>query len=234
MGSTPGVTVVVVLMVAVAGCAVTIPGSTPTDTPGESERQGSEFRVTVREVIDGDTVAVAFQDGSVENVRLLGVDAPEVHATNDPGEFEGIPDTEAGRTHLRTWGERATEFAKSRLETGETVRIAVDETADRRGSYGRLLVYLYDDGDLFNRPLLENGYATLYDTTFEKRSEFADAEATAIEQGVGLWGSVGDTSGERLGVPDSRPDQTPNVARSISRVPGPSPTATMAIRRMIA
>jgi len=225
----------VLLAVVVAGCTVAIPGATPTERDAAgTEREGVEFEVTVREVIDGDTVAVEFADESVENVRLLGVDAPETRADNDPAEFEGIPDTETGRDHLRTWGDRATAFAESRLEVGETVRIAVDETADRRGSYGRLLVYLYDDGELFNRLLLERGYARLYDTAFERRQAFAAAEAAARERGIGLWGYGGSAAIRGSVTPDPLRDQIPNVARSISRVPGPRPTAMMAIRRMMA
>jgi len=186
----PTLTFFLVLTVVLAGCGATIPAPTPVETEesGDRDREGTEFEVTVTEVIDGDTITVAFSDGTVENVRLLGVDTPEVHADTQPDEFEGIPGTEAGLDHLRTWGERATDFAKSRLEPGETVRIVVDETADRRGSYGRLLVYLYEDGTLFNRLLLEEGYARLYDTRFRERSAFANAETTARENGVGLWG----------------------------------------------
>jgi micrococcal nuclease len=231
-----GLTVLVALSLGLAGCSAAIPGETSTGTtsPGETEREGTEFEVSVREVIDGDTVAVAFPDGTVENVRLLGVDAPETRADTQPDEFEGVPDTEAGRTHLRTWGERATAFAESRLAVGETVRIVVDETADRRGSYERLLVYLYDDGDLFNLLLLEEGYARLFDTTFEKRSAFASAETEAMQRDVGVWGFEESTATGYRSRPDRRADQIPNVARSMSRVPGPSPTAMMAIRRMIA
>lgn len=202
----------VILAVTAAGCGAAIPGSPPSETatPGETAHDGTGFEVTVEEVVDGDTVTVAFADGTVENVRLLGVDTPEVYADPQPGEFEGVPDTEAGRAHLRTWGERATEFAESRLEPGETVRIVVDETADRRGDYGRLLVYLYDEDELFNRLLLEEGYARLFDTAFGKRSAFADAEATARESGVGLWGFTARTqtrASQSWGV------QMPNVAR---------------------
>lgn len=57
--------------------------------------------------------------------------------------------------------------------------IRTDPQADRRGSYGRLLVYLTHDGELFNRQLLRQGYARLYESEFSKRSSFADVEASA-------------------------------------------------------
>ncbi len=162
----PGVPVFLALLIVTAGCVSTVPGSTSTGTDRlePPEREGTEFSVEIREVIDGDRMVIGFSDGTTETVRLLGVDTPEVNAGSQPEEFEGIPDTEAGHAHLRTWGERATEFAKSRLEPGESVRI-VDETADRRGGYGRL-----------------------FDTRFEKRSTFAETESGAMANTVGLWG----------------------------------------------
>jgi micrococcal nuclease len=50
------------------------------------------------------------------------------------------------------------------------------------------LAYIYVDGENFNRQLLANGYARLYDSRFSLRDEFAATEATAREDGVGLWG----------------------------------------------
>jgi micrococcal nuclease len=222
----------VILAVTTAGCGAAVPRSTPGETAtAETAHENAGFEVTVEEVVDGDTVTVVFADGTVEDVRLLGVDTPEVYADVQPEEFEGVPDTEAGRAHLRTWGRRATEFAESRLKPGDTVRIVVDETADRRGDYGRLLVYLYDEGDLFNRLLLEGGYARLFDTTFGKRSAFANAAATARGSDIGLWEF---TAGAQTRASPSWDVQMPNVARSMSRVPGPRPTATMAIRSSMA
>lgn len=139
-------------------------------------------------MIDGDTLEVRFPDGRTEDVRLLGVDTPEVHVDNDPTEFEGIPETTAGSDWLRDWGHRASEFARAELR-GDTVRIAVDPTADRRGGYGRLLVYVYEsDGTLFNLALIEQGYARMYDSSFRERSTFEAAEARAQRNDVGLWG----------------------------------------------
>jgi micrococcal nuclease len=147
----------------------------------------------VTDVVDGDTMEVEYPDGRTDTVRLLGVDTPETHAEVSPGEFEGVPDTPAGRAWLRTWGEEATSFATEQL-AGQQVEIATDPTADRRGGYDRLLVYLTVDGTLFNRALLERGYARLYDTQFTRRDAFAAAEATARADGVGLWG-FGDGAG---------------------------------------
>jgi micrococcal nuclease len=137
---------------------------------------------------------VRFPNGEVDTLRLLGVDTPETFGQNDPAEFEDIPENTAGRDHLANWGDRATEFATDELD-GEQVRIETDPEADRRGSYGRLLVYLYtDDGTDFNRELLDQGLARMYDSEFSERNEYESAEAQAQEGNVGLWDFDGSIS----------------------------------------
>ena len=170
-----------------AGCAGVGPasdGTSPTAGDVPAERVHT---VSVVEVVDGDTMDVRYRNGSTDTVRLLGVDTPEVGAEPEPAEFEGVPDTESGREWLREWGHRASEFARAEL-AGEEVRVVVDPKSDVRGDYGRLLVYVHADGDLFNRVLLEQGYARMYDSRFSRRANFSDAEARAQTAGAGLWG----------------------------------------------
>jgi micrococcal nuclease len=191
-----------------AGCS----GIPISDTDGGSAAESeevTEWTVTVIRVIDGDTVEIRYQNGQTDTLRLLGVDTPETTLGRvSPDEFEGIPDTPAGRDHLYKWGQRATQFAEAEL-AGEEVRIVVDEAADRRGSYGRLLVYVYVDGENFNEQLLSDGYARLYDSPFSQREAFAATERDAQRNSVGLWefdGSDTDSSTESVDVPPPPPD----------------------------
>ncbi|MGM0397581.1 MAG: thermonuclease family protein [Halobacteriota archaeon] len=181
------------ILVLLSGCTVSFqttdysagPEGSGLSTGGPSD--GSAWNVTVTHVVDGDTVEARFPNGETDTLRLLGVDTPETaHDRVSPGEYEEIPDTVEGRDHLFEWGERASAFATEELE-GETVRIAVDESADRRGGYGRLLVYVYADGENFNERLLREGYARLYDTPFSLRAEFEAAETEAQREERGLW-----------------------------------------------
>lgn len=182
---------VTIAVVALAGCSGLAPLPTPDAEPTAAPADiadGEAWNVTVTRVIDGDTVEVRYENGSTETVRLLGVDAPETPPNQVTlGEFPGIPDTDAGRDHLISWGEQATVFAETEL-AGEEVTLVVDSEADRRGGYGRLLGYIYVDGENFNRQLLTEGYARLYDSPFTLRDEFAATEATAREERIGLWG----------------------------------------------
>src|SRR3954470_10088035 len=96
---------------------------------------------TVIRDVDGDTVIARLPDGTVEKVRLLGVDTPEVV---DP------------RKPVQCFGHAASDFTKSRL-TGKRVSLELD--AEQRDKYGRLLAYLIVDGRRYNDELLERGYA---------------------------------------------------------------------------
>jgi len=188
--STLGVFVVLAIVV-LAGCSGAVPQPTPESEPttdaGAADLPGPSWNVTITRVVDGDTVDVRYENGSTETVRLLGVDTPETPPNSvSPGEFEGIPDSDAGREHLTTWGGRATDFVEETL-AGRNVRLVVDSQADRRGGYGRLLGYIYVDDENFNHLLITNGYARLYESEFRYRDRFATAEATAQQEGVGLW-----------------------------------------------
>ncbi len=188
---------VLALLAVLAGCAgVPAPGAgtggAVADSGGTPTAVDDGVRVTVVRIVDGDTVEIRYRNGTADTVRLLGVDTPEVHSANTPEEFEGIPETAAGERCLRRYGERASAFATERL-ADRTVVLRFDAESDRRGYYGRLLGYLVVDGENFNRLLLTNGLARVYDSRFTERERFYEAESTAREAGTGLWACATDT-----------------------------------------
>lgn len=143
--------------------------------------------VTVTDVVDGDTIDIEYDNGSTDTVRLLGVDTPEVFSENTPEEFEGVPDTQEGRDWLNSYGEAASDYATDRLD-GKRVRLESDANEPNRGSFDRLLRYVYVDGELFNRALLDRGLARVFESDFEKRSAFESVESNAQAADRGLWG----------------------------------------------
>ncbi|WP_435095507.1 lamin tail domain-containing protein [Halarchaeum sp. P4] len=163
----------------VAGALVAGPGNGPASVTGTTT-------VTVTNVTDGDTVSVRYPNGSTDTVRLLGVDTPEVHAENTPGEFEGVPNTTAGKECLRSAGKNASAFTKQALD-GETVTLKYDSNTDRRGYYGRLLAYVYVNGSNFDYRLVDSGHARVYDSNFSKNASFYAAEDDAQNATRGLW-----------------------------------------------
>jgi micrococcal nuclease len=161
--------------------------------------------VTVVDVVDGDTLDVRYANGSTDTVRLLGVDTPEVYSENDPAEYEGIPTTEAGRDCLRAAGEDATAFVERRL-AGATVELVLDQSADRRDRYDRLLAYVVHENWTLNYRLVARGHARVYDSTFRYEDAFYAAEARAQSERRGLWqcrSPDGDTSPARSDTSDS-------------------------------
>jgi len=155
------------------------------DSPQQTGVTGS-VTVTVTSVTDGDTVEIAYQNGSTDTVRLLGVDTPEVNGENTPGEYEGVPNTRAGEQCLAAAGDNASQYTKSAL-AGATVTLKFDSAADRRGTYGRLLAYVYVDGENFNLDLVETGNARVYDSSFSLNETFYAAEDGAQANETGLW-----------------------------------------------
>jgi len=132
--------------------------------------------VTVVKVVDGDTLKVSI-DGKPETIRLLGVDTPELGGS---------------RRKVEQFARQAAEFTR-RLADGRKVRLESDPEADNRGTYGRLLRYVYlPDGRMLNATLIGEGYGfamTRY--PFSKLDEFRALEREARAAGRGLWGAEG-------------------------------------------
>jgi len=178
-----GPALVIALLVVLSGCIGLVPAD---DDEQTTAVLGETHSVTVTSVVDGDTLKIRFSNGSIDTVRLLGVDTPETHVENNPDEFEGVPDTEAGRACLREAGQNATRYMTNKL-LGEDIRMRTDSAADGRGYYGRILAYVAHDGTDMNYRLVASGRARVYDSTFSKSDRFYTAEQQAQENGTGVW-----------------------------------------------
>jgi endonuclease YncB( thermonuclease family) len=197
------------------------PTTTSTSAPTTSDSRHGEWEVTVVGAVDGDTLSVRFPDGHTEDVRLLGVDAPEINGDNQPTEFAGVPDTIEGKNWLRDWGYNAAERAESRLK-GETVTIRTDDGAAATGEESRLLVYLTHDGTLYNRELVADGYARVSDQDFSKRDTFETLQSDAQSADDGVWGYG---SGSNTTTTETTASMTTSTAVTRTTA-GPSTTET--------
>lgn len=105
-------------------------------------------------------------------MRLIGVDAPETVHPEKPVQF---------------YGPEASAFT-SRSLTGKWVRLEFEQV-DQIDVYGRLLAYIFlEDGTLFNRELVRQGYARAYTRfPFRYQEEFRLAQREARAAGRGLW-----------------------------------------------
>lgn len=122
----------------------------------------------VSRVIDGDTIELS--DGRV--LRYIGVDTPEtVHPTKGQECF----------------GKEASNFNKE-LVLNKTVQLEKDVSETDR--YGRILRYVWLDGQLVNKTLVEEGYAFArsFPPDIAKQDILKSAENSARESMKGLWG----------------------------------------------
>lgn len=122
-------------------------------------------------VVDGDTIVVYF-NGNDERVRLIGIDTPEsIH-----------PDTSKNVEE----GTIASNFTKDRLE-GKEVTLEFD--VQERDQYGRLLAYVWYGEEMFNKVLLQEGYAQVstYPPNVKYVDDFLELQKEAREDNKGLW-----------------------------------------------
>lgn len=124
----------------------------------------------VVDVADGDTINIEFR-GDVHTVRLLGIDTPETHHPTKP---------------VQCFGPEASEFTTQVL-LGQTVELEFDQ--QRRDAYGRLLAWVWLDGELFNKTVVSVGNARLLliPPNLAHGRTLLKAQQLAISTGVGLW-----------------------------------------------
>lgn len=95
----------------------------------------------IERVVDGDTVIVR-KDGTRDRLRLLGIDAPESSSNPD-------------LSRQTEEGDVVSDLVKS-LVTGRDVYVEFDQAP--RDQYGRLLAYIWLDGDvMLNESLVFSG-----------------------------------------------------------------------------
>lgn len=132
-----------------------------------------KLQATVSRVLDGDTVEVTLDNGTVEKVRLIGIDTPEsVHPDAEKNSAEGIA---------------ASEFTKEKL-LGKSVSLELD--VGERDQYGRLLAYLYtSDGLMYNAYLAVEGLAN--QMTYQPNVRWVDLFKVLVDDARsfdrGLW-----------------------------------------------
>lgn len=122
-------------------------------------------------VIDGDTILVRKEKADYR-VRLIGLDAPEVHNKQD------------------CWGEESTQKAREFFEGVHQVKLTFD--GEREDEYGRLLAYVSGNWRDFGAHMIKNGYAREYTfkgREYAKQKEYKALAEKAERKGWALWGA---------------------------------------------
>ncbi|MBA2693109.1 MAG: thermonuclease family protein [Rubrobacter sp.] len=125
--------------------------------------------VTITSVTDGDTVEVSPSVNGYTDVRLIGVDTPEVFFGAEP------------------YGPESSDFASQILE-GQTVELELD--AEEVDDFDRLLAYVWIGDELFNETLVAEGYAQVatFPPNVAYEGNFIAAQEQARAGGLGIWG----------------------------------------------
>ncbi|MGF1595957.1 MAG: lamin tail domain-containing protein [Acidimicrobiales bacterium] len=164
---------VVIALVGVAACTSPVEVTTGQETPSRGRA------VEVERVIDGDSVELVV-DGEPLEVRLVGINAPELFTAADE---RSCPGFEARRA------------LEELLAGGPVGFVAGDQ--DR---FGRTLGELVVDGRSVNRVLVEEGWALALWTADDPTA--TAAMRTAADERRGLWGDgcgAPEADGIRLG-----------------------------------
>lgn len=130
----------------------------------------------VSKVVDGDTIQVTDNVGTIVKVRLYGIDAPETEKRNK----------KTGRISKtgQPYGEEAFQALQSKLMRQ---RVKLDVINIDR--YKRLVALVELDGKMINEEMVAEGWAWAYRDYLNREyaSEFIDLEERARKQHLGLW-----------------------------------------------
>jgi len=199
----------------------------------ESTSGPDTTEVTIESLSDGDTFDVTMPDGSTERIRVLGIDTAEKASNQDaerPPEWEGIESLD----YLATWGDKGTQYSKDAFDVGDTVEIFYDDDEGQTDPFGRLLAYVKYDatGDgarntLYNRQIIEDGYARVYGSSLAKHDGFLSAELTGRANDTGIWANsdpdasaeIRDSAVEDVFFPKAAAVTSSDGSLSSSRVP---------------
>lgn len=143
------------------GCAATTGPSSET-VPGVAATAPSGDVAIVTRLIDGDSMEVEI-DGRDDEVRLLGINAPE-------GD--------------ECYGETARENLATLVGLDSVTLVAAGE--DRDG-FGRLLRYLYAGDTDVNAEMVARGHATVLQGDHPRNEEFAQLSDRAWADRSGMW-----------------------------------------------
>ena len=165
------ITAFIIITMFIARIFIGLPKNTPSRiSPVPSTKilpSAGPFRVI--RVIDADTIKLDTGD----TVRLIGVDAPE-------SKHPEIP--------VQRFGLEATEFLKNLIENSQCT--LEYEPGNQTDKYGRLLAYVFVDGELINAKLIERGYAYAYSRfPFSRQNEFLilNVRRVRVNTGCGVY-----------------------------------------------
>ena len=100
----------------------------------------TQYKVRFRYIYDGDTAAFFDEQGNEIDCRFIGVDAPEI---DQPGY------------------EEAKAFSNNTLRNAFEIILELDPHSTNHDKYGRILAWVWVDGNLLQEKLVENNLVSI-------------------------------------------------------------------------
>lgn len=136
--------------------------------------------VKLNKCVDGDTAVFIIKDEEVR-VRFLAIDTPEtVHPTKS----------------IEKYGKNASEYTCNKLTKAKKIELEYDSGSTKIDKYGRTLAWVWVDGSMLQKELIEVGYATvkyIYGK-YAYTNDLYQVEDIAKENKLGLWASYEPTT----------------------------------------
>lgn len=128
-------------------------------------KAGKKFTVKVTKCVDGDTAWFS----KVGKARFLYVDTPE--STNK----------------IQPYGKTASNYTCSKIKNAKKLQLQYDGA--KKDKYGRALVWVWVDGKLLQKQLVQKGYVKgFYDYgTYSYEAALQKAQSIAKQKKVGIW-----------------------------------------------
>lgn len=129
--------------------------------------------VIFSDCVDGDTIKVILNEEEIK-VRLLAVDTPESVSTQVEDEY---------------YGKEASDYTCNLITKAKTIELEYDENSDKTDKYGRVLAWVFVDGNLLQDSLVRNGYAEvayLYGD-YKYTDTLEASEILAKKEKLGIW-----------------------------------------------
>lgn len=126
--------------------------------------------------VDGDTIKILI-DNEEYTVRMLAIDTPEsVHPTKK----------------VEYYGKEASDYTCNKIKNATKIELEYDDNSAKTDKYGRLLAWIFIDGQLLQKDLVANGYAKiayLYGD-YKYTSELETVQEIASLKEIGIWNEV--------------------------------------------
>ncbi|MFB3166796.1 thermonuclease family protein [Neobacillus sp. 179-C4.2 HS] len=147
----------------------------PENTLQVTESKGSEVPISLVDIIDGDTIKVNV-NGKMETVRYLLIDTPE---------------SKSPKTCVQLYAREA--FLRN-SELVNSGKLTLEfEQGNIRDSYGRLLAYVFVNGESIQGTLLKEGYARvafIMNPPYKYLVAFRKEENLAKRGKINIWNRV--------------------------------------------